>query len=71
MMTPSLDTRCLVGGITIKAVMNRKMKNGSSVRKNVLKMIHYFCDAPKPGGPVDHRQPEEAYVSHVMRPIYE
>ena len=29
------------------------------------------CDAPKPGGPVDHHQPTETYVSHIMRPIYE
>ena len=29
------------------------------------------CDTPKPGGPVDHRQPAETCVSHIMRPIHE
>ena len=29
------------------------------------------CDAPKHGDPVDHRQPAEIYVSHIMRPIHE
>ena len=29
------------------------------------------CDAPFPGGPVDHRQPAKTCVSHIMRPIHE
>ena len=29
------------------------------------------CDAPFPKGPVDHRQPVETCVSHIMRPIHE
>ena len=28
-------------------------------------------DTPKPGGPIDYRQPAETCVSHVMRPIHE
>ena len=28
-------------------------------------------DTPKPGGSVDHRQPAETCVSHIMRPIHE
>ena len=29
------------------------------------------CDAPFPGGPVDHRQTAENCVSHIIRPIHE
>ena len=29
------------------------------------------CDAPLPGCPVDHRQPAETCVSHIMRLIHE
>ena len=36
-----------------------------------LFMSKYFCDTPKPGGLVDHRQPTETCVSHIMRPILE
>ena len=31
---------------------------------------HCTCDAPKTGCLVDHRQPAEIYVSHVIRPIH-
>ena len=30
-----------------------------------------YCDAPNPGDPVDHRQPAETCVSHIMRPRHE
>ena len=33
--------------------------------------VNWFCDAPISVGPVDHRQPAETCVSHIMRPIYE
>ena len=29
------------------------------------------CDALKPRGPVDHRQPAETCVSYIMRPVHE
>ena len=29
------------------------------------------CDAPLPGRPVDHHQPAETCVSHIMRLIHE
>ena len=32
---------------------------------------HGKCDAPFPGGPIDHHQPAETCVSHIMRPINE
>ena len=32
-------------------------------------LLHY--DTPKPGGPVDHCQPAETCVSHIMRPKHE
>ena len=31
----------------------------------------HFCDTPKPGDPVDHRQPTETCVSHIMISIHE
>ena len=41
----------------------------------LLKCLHVMdenvCDAPKPGGLVDHRQPVKTCVSHIMRPIHE
>ena len=33
--------------------------------------VFYLCDTPKPGGPIDYRQPAETCVSHIMRPIHE
>ena len=36
-----------------------------------LRMGVEKCDTPFPGGPVDHRQPVETCVSHIMRPIRE
>ena len=32
-------------------------------------IVQVVCDTPKPGGPVDHRQPAETCVSHIMRPM--
>ena len=29
------------------------------------------CDAPNSGGPINHRQPAETYVSHIMKAIHE
>ena len=47
------------GGVTrheaIKAVMNREMKNGSSVREHVLEMIHYFNEAEINGAKFDEK----------------
>ena len=37
----------------------------------VIQDLEDACDTPKPGGPVDHRQPAETCVSHIMRPILE
>ena len=37
----------------------------------IFSLIYLICDTPKPGGPVDHRQPAETRVSHIMRLIHE
>ncbi|RVW76960.1 Retrovirus-related Pol polyprotein from transposon TNT 1-94 [Vitis vinifera] len=39
----------------VKAVMNSKMKNGSSVREHVLKMIHHFNEAEINGAKIDEK----------------
>lgn len=39
----------------VKAVMNGKMKNGSSVREHVLKMIHHFNEAEINGANIDEK----------------
>ncbi|RVW82191.1 Retrovirus-related Pol polyprotein from transposon TNT 1-94 [Vitis vinifera] len=39
----------------VKAVMNSKMKNGSSVREHVLKMIHHFNEAKINGAKIDEK----------------
>ena len=36
-----------------------------------LGLFDNFCDASKPGDPVDHCQPTETCVSHIMRLIHE
>ena len=38
-----------------KFLRNDFMKEGN----NVITMYYSACDAPNPGGPVDHRQPAE------------
>ena len=47
----------------------------SLIRQHLLtaqsRQKSYACDTPKPGGPVDHCQPAETWVSHIMRPILE
>ena len=30
-----------------------------------------FCDSPKPGGPINHRQPVKTCVYHIIRLIHE
>ena len=39
----------------VKAVMNNKMKNGSSVREHVLKMIHHFNEVEINGAKIDEK----------------
>ncbi|KAL6327213.1 hypothetical protein AAG906_015252 [Vitis piasezkii] len=39
----------------VKAVMNSKMKNGSSVREHVLKMIYHFNEAKINGAKIDEK----------------
>ncbi|WKA05320.1 hypothetical protein VitviT2T_023294 [Vitis vinifera] len=39
----------------VKAVMNSKMKNGSSVREHVLKMIHHFNEVEINGAKIDEK----------------
>ena len=39
----------------IKAIMNSKMKNCSSVREHVLKMIHYYNEAEINGAKIDEK----------------
>ena len=38
---------------------------------HIYRRMERLCDAPKPEGLVDHRQPTETCVSHIMRPIHE
>ncbi|XP_075475356.1 uncharacterized protein LOC142506092 [Primulina tabacum] len=40
---------------SVKAVMNCKMKNGSSVHEHVLKMINHFNDADINGANIDEK----------------
>ena len=47
---------------------------GKYIMKFNLKIVlnsDGICDAPFPGDPVEHRQPAENYMSHIMRPIHE
>lgn len=39
----------------VKAIMNCKMKNGSSVHKDVLKMINHFNEAKINGANIDEK----------------
>ncbi|WJZ95622.1 hypothetical protein VitviT2T_014376 [Vitis vinifera] len=43
------------GHEAVKAVMNNKMKNGSSVREHVLKMIHHFNEIEINGAKIDEK----------------
>ena len=36
-----------------------------------LDYTKFGCDTLKPGVPVDHSQPVETCMSHIMRPIHE
>ena len=38
------------------------------LEKKFMKNGKLRCDTPKPEGLIDHRQPAETCVSHIMRP---
>ena len=53
----------------IKVVMNRKMKNGSSVREHVLKMIHYFNEAGINGAKID-KNTQVGMILETLSPTF-
>ena len=53
----------------IKAVMNRKMKNGSSVHEHVLKMIHYFNEAGINGAKID-KNTQVGMILETLSPTF-
>ena len=74
--TWKMELKCEESDIKFRLVEEKKgeteKKGENKKRKEERKEIGgKICDTPKPGGPIDYRQPAETCVSHIMRPIHE
>ncbi|RVW45213.1 Retrovirus-related Pol polyprotein from transposon TNT 1-94 [Vitis vinifera] len=53
----------------VKTVMNSKMKNGSSVREHVFKMIHHFNEAEINGAKIDEKT-QVGMILETLSPFF-